>query len=47
MANKFNRCFTPTSLWNELKKCDGRVVVIVAKKNQYDIDNVKVVGELS
>jgi hypothetical protein len=38
MVSETNRCYTPSSLWNELKKePEGVIKIFIEKKNQYDI----------
>jgi len=41
--NQFSRCFTASSLWNELKELEGRVEILVQKNSSGSIDNVKII----
>ena len=46
MASNTGKCYTPTSLWNEIKDIDSDKVVLVVEKNSYgEIDYVMAVGK--
>jgi len=41
MANNFNRCFTPTSLWQLFAEGSGEYRIVVQMRNERVVDSIK------